>query len=104
TWTFVTLLLGLSFLTGQLLAWQSLSSRGFYLSTNPHSSFFYVLTGLHGVHLAGGLLALGYVASGSLPQLPELDSRRRWLDGTAVYWYFMDALWICLLVLLFVWG
>jgi len=104
TWTFVTLLLGLSFLTGQLLAWQSLSNRGFFLSTNPHSSFFYVLTGLHGVHLAGGLLALGYVATGSLQQLRELDRRGRWLDGTAIYWHFMDALWIYLLVLLFVWG
>jgi len=103
TWVFATLVLGLAFLTGQVLAWQTLSSRGFFLSTNPHSSFFYVLTGLHGVHLAGGLLVLGYVASGSL-QLRELDRRGRWLDGTAVYWHFMDALWIYLLVLLFVWG
>jgi len=115
TWVFVTLMLGLAFLSGQLLAWQSLASQGFFLSTNPHSSFFYVLTGLHGIHLAGGLLALTYVAAGSLQQLrapaaaagparPSPDRCSRWLDGTAVYWHFMDALWIYLLALLFVWG
>jgi cytochrome c oxidase subunit 3 len=115
TWVFVTLVLGIAFLSGQVLAWQSLSSQGFFLSTNPHSSFFYVLTGLHGIHLAGGLLALIYVAAGSLQQLrapaaagwpvrPSPDRCNRWLDGTAVYWHFMDALWIYLLVLLFVWG
>jgi cytochrome c oxidase subunit 3 len=116
TWVFVTLVLGLAFLSGQVLAWQSLSSRGFFLSTNPHSSFFYVLTGLHGIHLAGGLLVLAYVAAGSLRQLQaspagfsgwaDLSPDRgcRWLDGTAIYWHFMDALWIYLLVLLFVWS
>ena len=116
-WLFVTLALGLAFLSGQVLAWQSLSSRGFYLSTNPHSSFFYVLTGLHGIHLAGGLLVLVYVTAGSLHQLRPApaglsvspadispDRGCRWLDGTAIYWHFMDALWIYLLVLLFVWG
>jgi cytochrome c oxidase subunit 3 len=117
TWVFATLVLGLAFLSGQVLAWQSLSSRGFFLSTNPHSSFFYVLTGLHGIHLAGGLLTLVYVAAaGSLQRLRApaaagfsgwsagVSLDRRWLDGTAVYWHFMDALWIYLLVLLFVWG
>jgi cytochrome c oxidase subunit III len=117
TWVWVTLMLGLGFLCGQVLAWRSLANRGFFLSTNPHSSFFYVLTGLHGAHLAGGLLALTYVAIGPFQQLRmpaaagfsgwsdlATHRRNRWLEGTAVYWHFMDALWIYLLVLLFVWG
>src|SRR5262249_1171511 len=100
TWVLTTLVLGLAFLSGQVLPWQSLASRGFFLSTNPQSSFFYVLTGLHGIHLAGGLLALVYVAASSLQPLAapaaagwpsglSLDRRSRWLDGTAVYWHFM---------------
>ena len=58
TWLVITLALGLLFLSGQLVAWRLLSAHGFYVSTNPHSSFFYVFTGLHGAHLAGGLLAV----------------------------------------------
>src|SRR5262249_43974248 len=118
TWILVTLALGLAFLSGQALAWRSLAIRGYFLGTNPHSSFFYVLTGLHGIHLAGGLLVLAYIAVPAMQELlapaaaglPRWKARfspvrrARWLEGTAVYWHFMDTLWIYLLVLLFVWG
>src|SRR5919107_4430981 len=60
-WLGVTLLLGLGFLASQVLAWRELVGRGLYLASNPHSSFFYVLTGLHGLHLAGGIIGLGYL-------------------------------------------
>src|SRR5256712_9655295 len=59
-WLVVTTLLGLAFLAGQLLAWRQLVATGIYLATNPHSSFFYLLTGAHGLHLAGGIGALPY--------------------------------------------
>jgi cytochrome c oxidase subunit 3 len=102
-WLLVTLLLGLGFLAAQLLAWRQLVDAGVYLATNPHSSFFYVLTGLHAVHLLGGILALAALyffvsrAAG-----PEADARRRALtDVTGIYWHFMDALWVFLFLLLF---
>src|SRR5256712_11010517 len=57
TWLVVTTLLGLAFLAGQLLAWRQLVATGIYLATNPHSAFFYLLTGAHGVHLTGGICA-----------------------------------------------
>ena len=60
-WLYVTAALGLIFILGQLLAWRNLAAQGLYLSTNPSSSFFYVFTALHGVHLLGGIGGLAYV-------------------------------------------
>ena len=95
-WLTVTLALGLLFLAGQMVGWRQLFGLGVYLSTNPHSSFFYVLTGVHALHLAGGLLSLAWVRL-----MREGDRRRaRWLDSTALYWHGMDILWIYLLLLL----
>lgn len=97
-WLTATLALGLVFLVGQMAGWRQLSALGLYLSTNPHSSFFYVLTGIHALHIAGGLVALACVRliPGNLRR-----RRARWLDSTALYWHFMDFLWVYLLVLLF---
>ena len=61
-WLLVSLLLGFGFLASQLLAWRELVGHGIYLATNPHSSFFYLLSGLHGLHLLGGILGLSYLA------------------------------------------
>ena len=91
----LTLFLGLGFLTSQLLAWRQLAQQGVYLQSHPHSSFFYLLTGAHAVHVVGGLLALGFV---------WLRSRRQAVaDAVSIYWHFMDALWIYLFLLLFLW-
>ena len=54
--------LGVLFLVGQYVAWLQLRAQGVYLATNPSSSFFYVLTAAHAVHLIGGVLALLYVS------------------------------------------
>ena len=62
SWWWVTTGLGLLFLCGQIIAWRQLAAAGMLLSTNPSSSFFYLLTAAHGTHLAGGILALFYVA------------------------------------------
>jgi cytochrome c oxidase subunit 3 len=105
-WLTVTLLLGLGFLASQLLAWRQLVAAGFYLASNPYSSFFYVLTGLHGIHLAGGILALALlVAYARRPAAaPEVEVKRRALtDVVGIYWHFMDALWVFLFLLLFFW-
>jgi cytochrome c oxidase subunit III len=104
-WLGVTLLLGLGFLSSQLLAWRQLVRQGLYLASNPHSSFFYVLTGLHGLHLLGGILALVFLfvyvrrASG-----PQAEVKKRALtDAVGIYWHFMDMLWVFLFLLLFLW-
>jgi len=93
-WLFGTLGGGLLFVGGQLALWRQLAGSGLIFAANAHASFFYTLTAVHGLHLAGGLLALGWVAwIGS--------SRRRWLEAVALYWHFMAALWLYLVFLLF---
>jgi cytochrome c oxidase subunit 3 len=97
----LTFLLGLGFLASQLIAWRQLEAQGIYISTHPHSSFFYVLTGAHGVHIAGGLLALGFLWFRSKRLLDA--KRQAAADAVSIYWHFMGALWIYLFLLLFLW-
>jgi len=83
---------------GQYVAWSQLSAEGLYLATNPSSSFFYVLTATHALHLLGGLGGLIYV----IRRLSKSSLRRSTLDATARYWHFMDGLWLYLLFLLWI--
>ena len=102
----LTTLLGLGFLGSQLMAWRQLAGQGIYVSTHPHSSFFYLLTGAHAIHLAGGLLALGILWLRWRRQLGDtaVSPRHRGAaDAVSIYWHFMDALWIYLFLLLFLW-
>ncbi|HLM79927.1 MAG TPA: cytochrome c oxidase subunit 3 [Terriglobales bacterium] len=98
-WLALTLVLGLCFLLGQWLAWSDLASRGFYVATGPSSSFVYLLTGAHAVHLFGGILAL-LVAGAAVVLNRPLAARRIVVDVTAWYWHFMALLWIYILALL----
>ncbi len=96
TWLYVTLFLGLLFVAGQYAAWLQLKSQGLYLATNPSSSFFYVLTAAHALHVFGGLGGLVRV----IGKLNKTVLRRSTLVATARYWHFMDLLWLYLLLLL----
>jgi len=105
-WLLLTVLLGLGFLATQLLAWRQLASQGIYLASNPHSSFFYLLTGAHGVHLLGGILGLDFLLIRSWRSRFDAGvamKRRAVVDAVALYWHFMDGLWIYLFLLLFLW-
>lgn len=105
-WLLLTLALGLAFLGSQLLAWRELVARGFYLAGNQHSTFFYLLTGMHGLHLLGGILALSYLllrrrhARGG----GEAKVKRRTAaEVVGLYWHFMGGLWVSLFLLLLLW-
>ena len=98
-WLGITFVLGAGFLVGQLLAWGEMRHEGIFVATNPSSSFFYVLTGTHGLHLLGGVLALAYAGVTSLLRKP-LATRFMVVDVTALYWHFMDFLWIYIFALL----
>jgi len=101
-WISATMLLGLAFLGAQITLWKHLVASGFYVNKNHHSGYAYIFTGLHGAHLIGGLVALAYVM---------LRDRNTWtavrrrvsVDATALYWHFLDGLWIYLLALVFYW-
>ena len=97
----LTGLLGGGFLVSQLIAWRQLAAQGIYISSHPHSSFFYVLTGAHAVHIAGGLLALAFLWFRSRGLIEA--KRQAVADAVSIYWHFMDALWIYLFLLLFLW-
>jgi len=95
-WLYATLLLGGVFVAGQYAAWLQLRSEGLYLATNPNSSFFYLLTAIHALHVLGGLAGLTYV----LRKLHRVVLRRSTLDAFSYYWHFMGILWVYLLLLL----
>jgi len=101
-WITATTVLGVLFVAGQVLAWQQLRAQGIYVNSNPHSSFFYLLTSLHGVHLMGGLTALAYVTYSALRMRISLR-RRNAVEVASMYWHFMDGLWLYIFFLLFFW-
>jgi cytochrome c oxidase subunit 3 len=93
----------LGFLAGQAVLWRQLTDAGYLLAANPANAFFYLITGLHGLHLAGGLVALGRTA----------DRVRSGSDGAglrlsvalcATYWHFLLLVWLVLLVVLTGWA
>jgi cytochrome c oxidase subunit 3 len=90
--------LGILFVAGQLVAWRQLVAQGVYIASNQASSFFYIFTGAHAVHLLGGVGALLYVS------FRKSDQKRISLSTAAeivsYYWHFMDGLWVFLLALL----
>jgi cytochrome c oxidase subunit 3 len=92
--------LGLLFVAGQYQAWLGLRAQGLFLASNPNSSFFYVLTGVHLVHVLGGLGGLLYVIN--KVDRPVLALRRSTLDSTSYYWHFMTGLWIYLLLIIWI--
>jgi cytochrome c oxidase subunit 3 len=98
-WLALTVLLGLCFLAGQWLAWGELAKRGFYVATSPSSSFIYLLTGAHAIHLMGGILALLVAGAASVLRGP-VGTRSILVDVTAWYWHFMALLWVYILCLL----
>lgn len=97
------LALGLAFLVGQLFAWRALSDAEYFLAGNPANSFFYLLTGMHGLHIIGGLFALGRVTAHA-SQTP-LDNRTRLsIELCAIYWHFMLIVWLVLFALFAGWA
>ncbi len=102
-WWTVATGLGILFLLGQALAWRELKDAGIYVATNPSSSFFYVLTASHAFHLLGGVAALVYVDVQAL-RLRLGPAKRTAIDVTAIFWHFLDGIWIFLMVLFYVWG
>ncbi len=99
SWLALTVVLGLSFLTGQWMVWRELAARGFYIASSPSSSFVYLLTGMHGVHLLGGVLALLTAGFASFLRRPP-GSQLIAVEVTGWYWHFMALLWVYILCLL----
>jgi cytochrome c oxidase subunit III len=98
-WLGITAVMGVFFVVGQLAVWRQLVQSGVYLPSTLQSGFFYILTGLHGLHITGGIVALGMVMSKALNNRLSAFSHQS-LKLCATYWHFMGALWVYLFVLL----
>jgi cytochrome c oxidase subunit 3 len=105
-WLLATTVLGAMFISSQLLAWFELVKRGVYMQSNPYAGFFYIITALHALHVAGGIVALGYIVLRTWNETDgtqELTKRKEIASAVGWYWHFMDGLWIVLLLMLGFW-
>jgi cytochrome c oxidase subunit 3 len=105
-WLVITTVLGGMFIASQLVAWLELVKRGMYVYSNPYAGFFYILTGLHAIHVIGGIIALGWIILRSwIPTVDETEMlRRRTMAGVVGwYWHFLDGLWLLLFFMLGFW-
>jgi cytochrome c oxidase subunit III len=91
-WWVVTAILGFFFVAGQLIAWRQLVDAGVYLEENPASSFFYLFTAAHGLHILGGIVALLIISFRS----PGPATLAKPTEAAAIYWHFMDVIWLFL--------
>ena len=100
TWLGLTGALGALFVAGQVAVWRSLTAHGVVLAASAHNSFFYLLTGLHVVHLLGALVWFLVVLTRArrLAYTPGQDG----LGLFATFWHFLGGLWVYLFLLLFV--
>jgi len=100
--------LSVAFLVGQVWAWQQLNASGYFggadsggaVAADPANSFFYLFTGLHGVHLLGGLWVLGGTTARAWQPGIRAESVRRRVELCAVYWRYLLLVWLVLLALL----
>jgi cytochrome c oxidase subunit III len=91
--------LALAFLAGQLLAWRQLSASGYFMVSGPASAFFYLLTGVHGLHLLGGLLVWGKTVV-RMARGVELIDLRLSVELCTVYWHYLLLVWLVLFAVL----
>jgi cytochrome c oxidase subunit III len=94
--------LGTWFLIGQAINWKFLAEHGFYLQHNPASAFFFVLTWAHAAHVIGALAALYYVACRTL-FFPAIPLNRNVLEVSAIFWHFLDVMWLILMAIFQFW-
>lgn len=102
-WTRYAASLGTLFLAGQLAAWWQILASGQLVRTNPHSFFFFIFSGIHAAHILVGLAGLGTL----LYRTHEPASGPKWQMNTrvlanavAIFWHYLDAMWVVLFVLL----
>lgn len=101
-WTAATAL-GILFLLGQGLAWRQLRNSGLFIASNPSTSFFYILTATHAAHVLGAVSAVLYVDVEAL-RFTLGPAKRTVIDASAIFWHFLDGMWLCLMALFYIWG
>ena len=100
-WTAATIL-GIWFLVGQALAWKELKDAGLFIASTPSASFFYILTATHAAHLIGALAAVSYVDVQAL-RFRLGPAKRTIIEVSAIFWHFLDVMWLCLMAVIYLW-
>ena len=100
SYTILTFVLGVVFLVLQVIGWQQLFQIGVPLDGNPSGSFIYVISGIHGAHVIGGLVALFIALWQAFKPFALTDRRKRHAEMVNVYWHFVDILWLYLIIFL----
>ncbi len=90
-----------AFLIGQIVVWRQLGTMAFFKVTNPAIAFFYLITALHALHLAGGIVAWGRTMFKSFGDNCEVAQIRQSVQLCTVYWHFLLLVWLVLFGLLF---
>ncbi|MBX4997263.1 cytochrome c oxidase subunit 3 [Rhizobium lentis] len=98
------LALAVFFLVGQIQAWRELAAAGYVLADNPANSFFYMLTGLHGLHILGGFAVLAHTTVKAFASEAATDRLSLRVDLSAIYSHFMLAVWLLLFALFAGWA
>jgi cytochrome c oxidase subunit 3 len=99
-WIGVTMLLGAVFLAGQGIEYAELFADGFDLSSNVFGTLFFTMTGFHGLHVAGGLIAMAIVAAA----VSRGDERDGPVEAVSFYWHFVDVVWVAVFGTLYLLG
>lgn len=100
----MALALAVFFLAGQIQAWRELTAAGYVLADNPANSFFYMLTGLHGLHILGGLAVLAHTTVRAFAADVQPERLRLSVDLSTIYSHFMLAVWLLLFALFAGWA
>jgi cytochrome c oxidase subunit 3 len=98
-----TFILGMAFIVLQYYGWNALYNIGVPLDGNPSGSFFYVISGIHAMHILGGITALGVAVYHAFTLPFEVTAKRKHRFSLVMqYWHFVDVLWLYLFVFILI--
>jgi heme/copper-type cytochrome/quinol oxidase subunit 3 len=103
-WLLVTVLLGAVFIAGQVLEYVQLYREGITIASGLFGTTFFTLTGFHGLHVLGGLVALATLLGAAQAGAPQLRRPHATaLESTSLYWHFVDVVWVFVFGIVYLW-
>jgi len=100
-WLLATVLLGLVFLGYQVFEFRTFGQEGLTLATNQFGASFFVLTGLHGTHVAVGVVILASLLLGSFRRTGLGAEPGFQVEMAGLYWHFVDVVWIVIFTIIY---
>ena len=101
-WFVLTYLFGMTFVAGQVWEYATLISEGVMLNSDPYGSVFYITTGFHGIHVAGGLIAFLLIVGRSFTAKRYTHAQKVGAHVVSYYWHFVDVVWVALFFVIYI--